>query len=179
MSLRLAQGLNEERPASGARPALTSGALQFQDGALYAALAYERHHEYHGPGLNDHAIKLAGAVEQLHYETASGTLERMDYYLALSRQFGRHGVRLGVARAGDGRGGSTERGGFARAGSDTGVVHATLGYDGALSRRRSPFVFYTWLHNDRRGVVDFAINGLGGDMGSTASGAAFGMRHAF
>jgi predicted porin len=190
VSLRLAHGLNEETPASGAKPSLSSGALQFQGGALYAALAYERHHAYRGPGLNDHGVKLAGsyqfgalvlaaAVEQLHYETASGTLERMDYYLALTRQFGRHGLRLGIARAGDGKGRSTERVGFITAGSGTGAVQATLGYDYALSKRSSLFAFYTHLRNDSRGVVDFAINGLEGGAGSTASGVALGMRHAF
>lgn len=190
VSLRLAQGLNEERPASGARPSLTSGALQFQDGALYAALAYERHHDYHGPGLDDHGIKLAGsykygalvlagAVERLHYETASGILERTDSYLALSRQFGRHGLHLSVAKAGNGQGGSKEQVGFVVAGKDTGAVHATLGYDYALSKRSSLFAFYTHLRNDRAGVVDFAINGVEGGAGSTASGLALGMRHAF
>jgi predicted porin len=190
VSLRLAHGLNEERPAGGARPSLSSGALQFQGGALYAALAYERHHDYRGPGLDDHGIKLAGswqfgpltlagAVEQLHYETTSGILERRDYYLALTRQFGRHGLRLGVARAGDGKGDSTEKVGFVVAGSGTGAVHATLGYDYTLSKRSSLFAFYTQLRNDRAGVVDFAINGIDGGAGSTASGLALGMRHAF
>jgi len=190
LSLRLAQGLNEERPASGARPSLSSGALQYQEGALYAALAYERHHDYRGPGLDDHAIKLAGsykfgalvlagAVERLHYETASGILERTDYYLSLSRQLGPHGLRLGLARAGDGQGGSKEKVGFMVAGKDTGAVHATLGYDYALSKRSSLFAFYTHLRNDRAGVVDFAINGVEGGAGSRASGLALGMRHAF
>jgi predicted porin len=189
-SLRLARGLNEERPASGARPSLGSGALQFQDGGLYAALAYERHHDYRGPGLDDHAIKLAAsyqfgalrlaaAAEQLHYETASGTLERMDYYLSLTRQFGRHGLRFGIARAADGKGESTEKVGFVRAGAGTGAVHATVGYEYALSKRSSLFAFYTRLRNDSRGVTDFAINGLEGGPGATASGTALGMRHAF
>jgi predicted porin len=190
LSLRLAQGLNEERPASGARPSLSSGALQFQGEALYAALAYERHHDYRGPGLNDQgiklaaswqfgALKLAGAVEKLRYETLSGRLERMDYYLSLSRQFGPHGLRFGIARAGNGKGESSERVGFVRAGSDTGAVHATVGYEYALSKRSSLFAFYTHLRNDSRGVTDFAINGLEGGAGSTVSGTALGMRHAF
>lgn len=190
VSFRLALGLNEERPAGGARPSLSSGALQLQEGPLYAALAYERHHDYRGPGLDDQAIKLAGscqfgalvlagAVERLHYETASGVLERTDTYLALTRQFGRHGLRLGVARAGDGKGGSTERVGFMVAGSGTGAVQATLGYDYALSKRSSLFAFYTHLRNDRAGVVDFAVNGVAGGPGATASGLALGMRHTF
>ena len=190
LSLRLARGLNEESPAGGARPFLSSGALQFQHGPLYAALAWERHHDYRGVKLDDHAIKLAaswqfgmltlaGAAEQLHYETASGVLERMDYYLSLTRQFGRHGLRFGIAKAADGKGGSKERVGFVTAGSKTGAVHATVGYDYALSKRSSLFAFYTHLRNERRGVTDFAINGLGGGAGATASGAALGMRHAF
>ncbi|MFL6707431.1 MAG: porin, partial [Massilia sp.] len=163
-SLRLAQGLNEETPANGARPSLSSGALQFQAGHLYTALAYERHHDYRGPGLSDHAVKLAaswqfgtitlaGAAEQLHYETASGVLERRDYYISLSRQSGRHGLRLGAAMARDGTGGSTERAGFVSAGRDTGAIHATVGYDYTLSKRSSLFVFYTRLRNERAGVV--------------------------
>jgi predicted porin len=190
LTLRVAHGFNEEAPASGAKPSLDSGAVLFEHGGLYASAAYERHHDYRGPGLNDEGIKLAaayqfttlklaGAVERLHYETASGDLERMSWYLALTRQFGRHGLRFGVAKAGDGYGGSNERVGFIRAGSGTGAVHATLGYDYALSKRTSLFGFYTHLHNDSRGVVDFAINGLGAPAGSTLSGAALGMRHAF
>ena len=190
LSLRLARGLNEETPAGGARPALSSGVLLFERGPLYAALAAERHHDYRGPGLDDHGLKLAaawqfgtvklgGAVERLHYETASGKLERMAYYLSLTRQMGAHGLRLGVAKAGDGKGGSRERLGFIAAGSGTGALHATLGYDYALSKRSSLFAFYTRLRNDSRGTVDFAINGLDGPPGATASGAALGMRHAF
>ncbi|MFC5478782.1 porin [Massilia suwonensis] len=190
LSLRLARGLSEEFPASGARPALDSGALLLEQGALYAALAYERHHAYRGPGLDDHAlklaatydfgaVKLAGAVERLHYETAGGVLERSAWFLALTRQFGRHGLRFALARAGDGKGAGAQRVGFVTAGSDTGAFHATLGYDYALSKRSSLFAFYTRLRNDRRGVADFAINGLDGGMGATASGAALGMRHAF
>lgn len=38
---------------------------------------------------------------------------------------------------------------------------------------------YTHLRNDRAGVVDFAINGVDGGAGSTASSLALGMRHAF
>jgi predicted porin len=190
LTLRLAHGLNEETPASGAKPSLDSGAVLFEQGALYASAAYERHRDYRGAGLNDDAIKLAAAyqfpdvklaaaVERLHYETASGDLERMSWYLALTRQFGRHGLRFGIAKAGDGHGGSTEHIGFIRSGRGTGAVHATLGYDYALSKRTSVFAFYTRLRNDSRGVVDFAINGLGGPAGSTLSGTALGMRHAF
>lgn len=190
LSLRLAHGLGEERPASGAKPSLASGAVLFEQGALYAALAFERHHAYRGPGLDDYGIKLAasyqfqsvklaGAVEQLHYETAGGTLERMSWYLALTRQSGPHGLRFAIARAGDGRGSTPERIGFIAAGRNTGAVHATIGYDYALSKRTSLFAYHTRLRNDDRGTVDFAINGLDGEAGATASGTAFGMRHAF
>lgn len=190
VSLRLAHGFNEESPPNGARPSLRSGALVFEKGPLYATLAHERHRAYRGPGLNDRATKLGAAwqfgptrvaavAEQLHYETAGGDLERRAYYVSLTRQFGAHALKLGVARARDGKGFAREQVGFVRAGSGTGAVHATLGYDYALSKRTTVFAFYTHLDNDARGVVDFAINGVTTPVGSTARGAALGLRHAF
>lgn len=189
-SLRLAHGLNEERPAGGAKPSLSSGALVYEEGNLYATLAHEQHREYRGPGLSDRGTKLAAAyrlgqtrlaaaVEQLRYETLGGKLERTAWYLSATHQIGAHGLRLGVAKAGDGKGETKDRIGFVRAGSGTGAVHATLGYDYALSKRTSLFAFYTRLRNDSRGVYDFAINEIGADAGATAHGFSLGMRHAF
>jgi predicted porin len=190
LQLRVAQGLNEETPANGARPALTSSALVFESGALYATAAWERHHVYQGPGLNDTGKKLGAAwqlgsmrigavVEKLRYETAGGALERTACYLSLTQQIGPHGLRFGIARARDGEGNATARLGYLQAGAGTGALHATLGYDYALSRRTSLFAFYSRLHNDSRGVYDFAINGLGATAGATLSAAVVGMRHAY
>lgn len=190
VSLRLAHGLNEERPASGARPSLTSSAMLFERGPWYAALAWERHRHYRGPGLNDDAIKLAGshqlwslklaaAVERLRYRSRGAPLERTAYYVSAQRQFGAHGVRLGVAKAGDGKGGDGAPVGFITPGRASGGVHATVGYDYAFSKRTSVFAWYTRLHNARRATIDFAINGVDGGAGATASGAVLGMRHAF
>ena len=58
-SLRVARGMGEERPANGARPALTSAALIRDNGAWYATLAHEDHHDYQGHGLSDRGSKLA------------------------------------------------------------------------------------------------------------------------
>lgn len=192
LQLRLARGVGEERPASGARPSLSSGALVFEQGAWYASAAYERHHAYQGPGLNDSAAKLAAAyrwgetrvalaAERLRYETPAGTLERHDAYLSITRQIGRHGVKLGVGHAGDG-GGSAPDGttiGFARKGAATGATHATLGYDYALSGRSAVYAYYSHLSNRRNGVVDFAINSLGARPGATLKGVVLGLRHNF
>lgn len=190
LKLRLAHGLSEERPAGGARPSLSSGALVYEQGALYAALAHERHHAYRGPGLDDHATKLAAAyrfgrvrvaaaIEKLHYRTTGGKLERGAWFLAVTRQAGAHGWRLALARAGDGKGRTAERVGFVQAGEETGALHATLGYDYALSKRTSLFAYHTYLRNDAHGTYDFAINELGLDVGGRARGTAIGMRHAF
>jgi len=189
LSLRLAHGFNEESPPNGAKPSLTSGALVYEEGRLYATLAHEHHREYRGPGLDDRGSKLGAAwqfgatrvaavAEQLHYETAAGDLERRAYYLSLVRQSGPHAWKLGVANARDGKGTTTERVGFARTGG-SGAVHATLGYDYALSKRTTVSAFYTHLDNGARGVVDFAINGLGAPAGSTVSGISLGVRHGF
>jgi len=190
LSLRLAQGLNEERPPTGARPALTSAALVYEKGPLYATAAWERHHDYQGPGLDDTGAKLGAAwqfggarvaavAERLRYETAAGVLKRTSYYVSATRQLGAHGLRLGVARALDASGPAGQRLGFVQAGPGTGAWHATLGYDYALSKRTSLFVFHSRLKNDRSGVVDFAINSLDAAPGATLDATSIGMRHAF
>lgn len=194
LRLRVAQGLNEERPASGARPALTSAALAYESGPLYLTAAHERHHDYQGPGLNDTGSKLGAAykfgatrialvAERLRYETGSGTLTRNAWYVSVSHQMGRHGLRAGFAKAGAGKGtagsGNTSRVGFIVAGPDTGATHATLGYDYTLSKRTSVFVYCTRLHNDSRAVYDFAINSLDAGAGATLRGTALGLRHNF
>ncbi|MRW93833.1 porin [Duganella sp. FT80W] len=192
LQLRLAQGLSEERPASGAKPALSSGALVYEQGAWYASAAYERHHEYQGVGLNDSGAKLGLgyrwgdtrlglAAERLRYETAAGTLTRNDAYLSLTQQIGRHAIKLGIGHAGDG-GGSAPDGttiGFARKGADTGASHYTLGYDYTLSKRSAVYAYYSHIHNERNGVVDFAINSLGAEPGATLKGVVLGLRHNF
>ncbi len=190
LSLRLAQGLNEEKPANGARPALTSAALVYERGPLYATAAWERHHDYQGPGLNDTGAKLgaawqfghtrlAGVAERLRYRTAAGTLARSSYYVSVTHQLGAHGLRLGVARAGDGSGPANERLGYLRAGPGTGAWHATLGYEYALSKRTSLFVFHSRLKNGSRGGYDFAINGLDAAAGTRLDATSSGMRLAF
>lgn len=190
LSLRLAHGFNEERPACGARPALSSGALQFERGPLFVALAHERHRDYQGPGLSDRgsklalawqwrSLRLALAGERLDYRTPSGSLRRDAWFAAVTRQAGAHTLRLAVARAKDGKGNAVERIGAIAAGQDTGALHATVGYDYALSRRTSLFAFHTRIHNREHGVVDFAINGLAPAEGALLRGTAMGIRHAF
>ncbi|SDM76764.1 Outer membrane protein (porin) [Janthinobacterium sp. OK676] len=193
-SLRVARGMGEERPASGAHPALTSAALLYDGGALYATVALEEHHDYQGRGLNDRgsklalawridsATQLAVAVESLRYATATGDLRRRTAYVSATRQFGRHGLRVGLAHAQSATGNSLETIGTVRAGAGTGATHATIGYDYQLSKRSSLYAYYTRLANGRNGIAGFAINGLGGETGTagaTLSGVALGIRHNF
>lgn len=190
LGLRLTHGLAEERPASGAKPSLTSVAAVYEEGPWYATLAHERHHEYQGPGLKDSGTKLAVArrfgdtrvallAERLEYETAIGKLDRNAWYVSVSHQMGSHGVRLGLARAGDGKGASGNRVGFVRGGADTGAAHVTLGWDYTLSRRTSLYAYATHLDNEDNAAYDFAINSVGAALGATLKGAVLGMRHAF
>lgn len=190
LSLRLAHGFGEERPAGGARPALDSAALLLDRGPLYAVVAHERHRDYHGPGRDDRGTRLALAYrfgqtrlalvgERLDYRTGSGALRRDAWYLSATRQFGPHALRLGVAKAKDGKGGARERIGFISAGPETGAVHATIGYELTLSPRTGLFAFHTRIHNDDRGAVDFAINGLRPAASAHLRGTALGIRHAF
>ena len=191
-SIRTMQGLNEERPATGAKPSLTSLAAIYEQGPWYLVATHERHHEYQGKGLNDSGSKLAAAYkfgetrialigERLKYEAPAGTLERNSWYLSATHQIGQHGLRFGVARAGDGTGSgaATQKIGFIRKGPDTGATHYTLGYDYNFSKRTSVFAYYTHLHNEKNGVYDFAINSVTVSPGATAKGTVLGMRHNF
>ncbi|MGK5057195.1 porin [Janthinobacterium sp. LB2P49] len=193
-SLRVAHGMGEERPASGAHPALNSAALIYDGGVLYATLAQEDHHDYQGRGLTDHgsklalawridsATQLAAVLESLRYATPTGELRRRTAYFSATRQFGRHGLRIGVAHAQSASGSALETIGTVRAGADTGATHATAGYDYQLSKRSSLYAYYTRLANGRHGIADFAINSLGHETetkGATMSGVALGIRHNF
>jgi predicted porin len=190
LGLRLTHGLAEERPAGGAKPSLTSVAAIYEQGPWYATLAHERHHEYQGPGLRDSGTKLALArrfgdtrvallAERLEYETAAGGLDRNAFYVSVSHQMGPHGLRLGLARAGDGKGAGGNQVGFVRGGADTGATHVTLGYDYTLSKRTALYAYVTHLDNEANGGYDFAINSLGATPGATLRGAVLGLRHGF
>jgi len=190
LSLRVTHGLNEEKPANGAKPSLTSAAAIYERGPWYAVLAGERHHDYQGPGLNDKGAKAALAyqftqtriavvAERLKYGTGAGELARNAVYLSLSHQMGPHGIRIGIARAGDAHGPAGTRIGSVRAGAATGATHATLGYDYTLSKRSSLYAYTTRLDNRANGVYDFAINSLGSMPGATLKAYVLGMRHNF
>lgn len=189
LSLRLAHGFNEERPANGAKPSLHSAALVFDNsGPVYATLAHERHQDYQGPGLDDHASKAALALtlgstrvaligERLSY--ADGALRRNAMYVSVSHQIDAVGIRFSLGRAGDGRGQAGRRIGFVVAAPDSGAIHATLGYEYALSKRTTAYLYHTRIDNDTNGVTGFAINSVPLTAGATVSGTALGMRHAF
>jgi len=190
LSLRVAHGFSEERPASGARPALSSGALQFEHGPLYLTFAHEQHRDYQGPGGTDRgskvgaawqfgSVRVALAGERLRYRTASGALRRDAWFASASHKRGPHALQLAVAKAGDGKGTARERIGFIAAGPDTGALHATLGYEYALSRRTAAYAMHSRIHNDARGRVDFAINGLAPGEGAQLRVTALGLRHSF
>ena len=47
-------------------------------------------------------------MESLRYETATGELRRRTVYVSATRQFGRHGLRFGLARAQNASGSAVE-----------------------------------------------------------------------
>jgi predicted porin len=188
-SLRLAHGFNEEQ-VGNAKPSLTSAAAIWEDGGWYLTAAHEIHHEYQGAGLKDDASKLgaayqfgatrvAGVVEKIRYQTASGYLQRKSYYASVTHQIGAHGLRFGVAKAADGEGSYAGALAGLRSGADTGALHYTLGYDYTLSRRTGLYAYASHLKNDGRAAYDFAINQAGTSAGAALTATAFGMRHFF
>ena len=188
-SVRIAHGLAEERTAV-VKPSLTSIAGIYEQGALYLTYAHEQHVDYQGAGLTDSGhkigaayrfgpLRVAGVVERLRYETSSGRLERTAYYVSTTYQAGAHGFRLGVGRANDGKGASTEQLGQLRSGADTGATHLTLGYEYTLSKRTTLYSYVSRMDNERNGNYDFAINELGAGAGATLNAVSIGLRHSF
>lgn len=190
LQLRVTHGLNEERPANGAHPSLTSAAAIYESGPWYVTVATERHHEYQGPRLNDLGSKIGAAyrfgdtrlavvAERLKYQTPTGDLKRDAFFVAVTHQLQAHNLRLTAGRAGDGKGSSTQKIGFVKRGPDTGATQFTVGDDFALSKRTSVFLYHTHLRNEKNAVYDFPINGLTASAGSTLRGTALGLRHYF
>ena len=191
-SARLAYSPNEGvSGAGGGKPSLWSAAAGYEAGQLALVVAHEAHRNYQGPDTTDTATKLgaayrvgpvrvAGVVERLLYETPTGDLKRNSAYVSAVWQATANGsVRVGIARADDGKGPSTDTVGFFRSGAETGATQYTVGYEHALSRRTAVFAFYSRIDNEAAAIYDFAINELGVGAGVRPSVVALGLRHFF
>lgn len=190
-SSSVSYGFKDETAASGsARPWLASGAVRYETDALVLTAAHERHRAYQTADTTDTASKLGAAytfgparlaavVEHLRYGTATGRLSRNAWYVSASYQIGAGALKAGYARAGDGRGPSTDTVGFFRSGAGTGAQQFTVGYEHALSRRTALHAFYSRIRNEPQAVYDFAINELGVRAGQQPSVFALGLRHNF
>lgn len=191
LSARLAYGFNEETVAgSGARPHLASASVSWEQGGWVLTAAHERHHAYQTASTTDTASKLgvawrtgpariAAVVERLKYGTGSGDLTRNAWYLSGTYDLGPGTLRLGYARAADGRGASGETVGFFRSGAGTGASQLTLGYLHPLSKRTAVQVYASRIRNERAAVYDFAINEIGVSAGQRPSVVALGVQHSF
>jgi len=188
---RAAYAFNEgEVGPRGSSPRLWSASLNYDEGPWNLALAREEHRDYQGPGLNDSGTKLgvayrfgdwrlAGAVEQLNYETLAGHLKRDSFYLSATWQLGSGSVRMAYTRAGQGKGPAGAKVGFIAAGSGTGSSQWTVGYDYSLSKRTGLYAYASRIDNQARAAYDFAINGLGAGAGERPHIVATGIRHNF
>lgn len=191
LSARLAHGLREDtNPDTGAKPSLWSGSLSWEAGPWQLTAAHERHAKYQTADTTDTASKLGAAwqsgparvaavVERLRYGTATGELTRNAWYLSGTYRLGAGSLRVGYARAADGKGPSAETVGFFRSGADTGSSQLTLGYEHGLSKRTALYAFYSRIRNERAAIYDFAINEIGVAAGQRPSVLAVGLRHAF
>lgn len=191
LSARVAYGFNEETvAATGAKPSLFSAAVSYEAGEVTLTAAHERHHEYQAASTTDTASKLgvayrfggarlAAVFERLEYETATGSLERHAWYVSGTYRLGSGSLRIGYARAANGKGSATETIGFFRSGSNTGARQLTVGYEHELSRRTAVFAFYSRIDNDAAAIHDFAINALGVGAGQRPGVVSLGLRHSF
>ena len=190
-SARLAYGVNDaETTASGGKPSLLSGSVEYEIAGLLLTAAHERHKEYQARNTTDTASKIGAAyrfgpariaavVERLTYETATGDLKRNSWYVSGTYDVGLGKLNAGYSHANDGTGSATETVGFFRSGPDTGSSQVTVGYEHALSKRTALFAFYSRINNESAALYDFAINQLGIKAGARPSVVSLGMRHNF
>ncbi|GAB3252688.1 porin [Chitinimonas naiadis] len=188
---KLAHGVGEEKQHKpGSDPRLWSATISYEDGDLALVLAHERHIDYQFADSHDMASKagvsyrlgntrIAGVVERLRYETATGSLARNAWYASATHQWGPWSLRFAYTRAGEGEGEAKGAVGGLRSGPDTGGRQISFGAEYGLSRRTFLQAYYSQLQNDARASYDMAINRPGASPGSRTSLLAAGLRHNF
>lgn len=191
MVVRAAYAFNEgERGPGGSSPSLWSLSLTREEGPWSVSLAREEHRGYQGPGLNDSGTKVgvawqagdwrfAAVGEQLRYETSLGPLRRRAVYASATWQVGAGSWRLGLTRAGRGRGSAAIVVGSIAGGDQTGASQWTFGYDHAFSKRTGVYAYASQIRNESRAAYNFAINPVTAGVGARPHVTALGVRHSF
>jgi len=167
-------------------PSLWSVSGTYDNGPLYATLAYERHNDYGtgGTAANTTALastedtgiragiaytflgttKVAFAYERLEFEPISTqTVKRNAYYVSLAHKMGPGTIRAAytLARDPSGTTGAPGVGGIGGPDTNGGAKQYSLGYGYSLSKRTELYALYTKIKNDSTASYNFATNGLG------------------
>lgn len=191
-TLSLAHAFSETTlAASNRKPSLWSAAAERRANEGTQLIALEQHRNYQAQGRSDLGIKLGLSqeigpwratviAERLKYETATGELRRLAYFVSVSRAVGAAGrVAFSLAQAQDGKGDAREQLGFVFSGADSGARQLTLAYDHRLSPRTQLFVLASRLHNDGNGRYDFSLNPVNPSAGQSIKLIALGIRTSF
>lgn len=170
-------------------------ALRYDGGPFRAGLAYAKNNDIRGAGLDDNAILVSGswtsgpflvhaAYSRLEYDAPVGNDTTRDNFLVGAQySLGMHRFRAQYQNAGDTKGATQGViGTLAVAGGDTGAQVYGLSYGYALSKRSEVYALFSYIDNDRRGLVNHsgghgAAGAFTAGMDVTAYGV--GIRHSF
>lgn len=171
-----------------------SGMVNYANGPIYAALAYERHNVGDlatgslGVGIpdrNEHAVKAglgytmdAFKINAVYEKTGddlnagANMCGHSAYYLGGSYTMGSNAIKLAYTRLGD----------IGDNNSDSGAKQWAVGVDHNMSKRTSVYALYTKLNNDTKGSFGLTGQSDGGvttNAGGSPSALSFGMKHSF
>jgi predicted porin len=181
--------LGTDAGASGANANAWSALGMYDNGPIFASLAYEKHNNLNGlSAFDNHSWKLGAGysfgdakVGFIYEDSKVTTLSRKAYYL--NGQYNMGNIALKAAYGHAGKISST---------TDTGANTYSLGVDYNLSKRSRLYAQYTKTNNQKNadygvnaGGADYyipAITGTGvtnGALGNDPSVFSIGMRHTF
>ncbi|MBB3211070.1 putative porin [Herbaspirillum sp. Sphag1AN] len=188
----IAFAAREEQTAT-TNPGLVSSIITYRSGPLYLAYGYEVHKDYFIAGSKDtgNRIGIAYSIgntrvrfawERLRYEpTATTSLSRDAWQLALTQDIGQGQLRFSYVRAKEAEGNATAGiGGIGIPGTPSGARQVTLGYGYNLSKRTELWGAFTKLNNEKTATYNLSANAVPGlSAGQSPGGFGIGVTHKF
>ena len=166
---------------------LTSAAVAWKGGPVYATAAYESHRNGYtswdssyknkaakaGVGLTFGGTKINAVYEKITDDKPNSDKTRPAIYLGVSQTFGKETIKLAYAKAGDGEDPATK----------TGAHEIVAGIDHKFSKRTTVYALYAKTTNDDNATYGLGQSGAGGAYtpaaGLDPSVFSIGINHSF
>lgn len=200
-----AYGFGEQRDtATGRDDNMFGVGLNYRNGPVYVAYAYDRQNDSNRTGLaqtqgQDTRHRLGAKVQVMpqlmiggFYDaaasegrfgtgTATGKISKDTFGAIGQYRNGAHGVYAMLVKAQSLECSGTTTGNAANCATagDTGARMLTLGYTYDFSKRTQIRVAVSRIHNDGAARYDYSNGSIGAGTGADPTGVAFGLRHRF